>query len=432
MKRITEITKRDILNLFRNGLEIDDFFVTNTVTYHYFGSLEELEFLKRIYALQNMQSNDPRFENAEQDIWQHTVNNDDYPYCWVFEDTRFDLQNGEDEDYLRFLCEVFHPAVRYEKGYWKEFLTEINRLLRIDGYELYPADKMSNRDVYGWRVFQRGESAFFIPYSQRNAKDIKEKRIDLSISKKARNQIYQFLERCNEPYQATSETGLHYNTTIAADVFSDINQFYEPCCYNDQGKYVETNSLCDFIISNSPFYVFDAIELFARHSMLDDFETQINAILKLNEIAFRFSNGKMINSFDAQNSRISLETVQETGLKELLQETIRYYDENNLQIAVEKLWDAFERLKTYYCSSTIDKKESVEKIVQDMSGRQQPFMELFENEFRELTTIGNKFRIRHHETTKIDIQDKRHFEYFYKRCLALISTAIKYLDGRNL
>ena len=28
-----------------------------------------------------------------------------------------------------------------------------------------------------------------------------------------------------------------------------------------------------------------------------------------------------------------------------------------LQIAVEKLWDAFERLKTYYCSSTVDKKE---------------------------------------------------------------------------
>ena len=31
-----------------------------------------------------------------------------------------------------FLCEVFHPAVRYEKGYWKEFLTEINKLLQND------------------------------------------------------------------------------------------------------------------------------------------------------------------------------------------------------------------------------------------------------------------------------------------------------------
>ena len=97
---------------------------------------EELDFLKRLYELRDMPSNDARYENAEQDIWQHTVNNDDYPDCWVFEDERFYLQNGDDETYLKFLCEVFHPAVRYEKGYWKEFLTEINKLLQNDGYEL--------------------------------------------------------------------------------------------------------------------------------------------------------------------------------------------------------------------------------------------------------------------------------------------------------
>ncbi|EKC46651.1 hypothetical protein LEA_19739 [human gut metagenome] len=50
-----------------------------------------------------MPSFDSRFANAEQDIWQHTVNNDDYPYCWVFEDKRFNLQDGSDEVYLKFL-----------------------------------------------------------------------------------------------------------------------------------------------------------------------------------------------------------------------------------------------------------------------------------------------------------------------------------------
>lgn len=83
MKRITEITKRDILDLFRNGLEINEFFDTKTVIYHYFGRIEEIAFLKRMYDLGNMPSTDSRYENAEQDIWQHTVNNDDYPYCWV-------------------------------------------------------------------------------------------------------------------------------------------------------------------------------------------------------------------------------------------------------------------------------------------------------------------------------------------------------------
>ena len=50
MNCITEITKRDILDLFQNGLEIDEFFQTRTVTYNYYGRLEEIDFLKRLYA----------------------------------------------------------------------------------------------------------------------------------------------------------------------------------------------------------------------------------------------------------------------------------------------------------------------------------------------------------------------------------------------
>ncbi|MBP3041029.1 hypothetical protein J9303_16300 [Bacillaceae bacterium Marseille-Q3522] len=428
MNRITEITRRDILDLFRNGLEIDELWEIKTVIYHYFGRLEEIDFLKRLYNLEKMPSNDSRFANAEQDIWQHTVNNDDYPYCWVFEDERFQLKNGSDKLYLKFLCEIFHPAVRYDKGYWKEFLAETNKLLQNDGYEIYPAEKVSNRDVYGWRVYQQEENTLFIPFSQRNAKEIKAKKIVLTIKQKARNQIYQFLERCNIVYQATDETGYNYNTTVAEDVFYDIRLFYVPRCFNDKNQYVETANLEEFILSNSPFCVLDAIEFFEKHSMSDNFEAQINAILKLNEIPFQLSNGKLENIFDTQINQSSLVFVQEVGLKELLQEASKYYDESNLQIAVEKLWDAFERLKTYYCSSTIDKKKSARKVVKHMGNNQQPFIELFEKEFHELTTLGNNFRIRHHETTKIDIQDKRHYEYFYKRCLSLISTAIQYLD----
>lgn len=218
----------------------------------------------------------------------------------------------------------------------------------------------------------------FIPYSQRNAKDIKAKKIVLSIKRKARNQIYQFLERYNIVYQATDETGWNYNTTVAEDVFNEIRQFYVPKCYNDKKEYVETADLQAFILSNSPFCVLDAIEFFAKHSISDDFEPQINAILKLNEIPFQLSKGKLMNTFDTQINKNSLVSVQEVGLKELLQEASKYYDENNLQIAVEKLWDAFERLKTYYCSSTVDKKKSVNKIIMDMGNNQQPLYFMFD------------------------------------------------------
>ena len=44
------------------------------------------------------------------------------------------------------------------------------------------------------------------------------------------------------------------------------------------------------------------------------------------------------------------------------------------------------------------------QIVKDMGNNQQAFMELFDREFHALTSLGNDFRIRHHETTKVDIQ----------------------------
>ncbi|WP_312699229.1 hypothetical protein [Sedimentibacter sp.] len=429
MNRITEITKRDIMELFKNGLEIDYFFDIGIVTYRYFGRLEEIDFLKRIYDLEKMPSHDSRYKNAEIDIWKHTVNNDDYPPCWVFEDERFQLQNGSDEIYLKFICEIFHPAVRNEKGYWKEFLTEVNKLLQNDGYELYPAKKISNREVYAWRVYKPEEEGLFIPYSQRNLRDIREKKISLSINRKARNQIYKLLEKYNVVYQHTDETGWDYNVKVEEDVFNDIRQFYIPKCYNEKKQYIETDSLENFILYNSPFYVMDAIEFFERNISSDDFEMQINAILRLNEISLKLDNGRIVSTFDNQINKNSLNDVQEVGLKELLQEAGKYYDKCNYQIAVEKLWDAFERLKTYY-SPTLDKKDSSNKIVQDMGNNKQPFMELFEKEFRDITYIGNNFRIRHHETTKIDIEDERHYEYFYKRCLSLILIAIQYLDGK--
>ncbi|WP_342544860.1 hypothetical protein [Lysinibacillus sp. FSL K6-4013] len=430
MNRISEITKRDIYDLFRNGIDIDEWFEKKNVKYTYFGRWNEIEFLKRLYNLKNMRSIDSRFPDAESDIWQHTVNNDDYPFCWVFEDERFQLKNGNDEIYLKFICEIFHPIVRDETGYWKEFLAEVNKMLRNDGYELYPAEKISNRDVYGWRIFRPEENIIFIPYSQRNLKAIKEKRIFLSIKRHARNQIYQLLEKYNENYQV-EEMGFTYNVSLSEIVFNDLRQFYIPKCYNEQNQYVETSDLQDFILNNLPYYVLDVVEFFAKHSCSNDFEMQFNAILKLNDIAMKLDNGKIIGKFDSHIKKTTLVTIEEVGLKELLQEAAKYYEEDNLKIAVEKLWDAFERLKTYYFP-TLDKKKSINRIVRDISNNNASYKEMFEKEFHDLTAIGNNFRIRHHETTKIDIEDDRHYDYFYKRCLSLISIAIQYLESRGL
>ena len=94
--------------------------------------------------------------------------------------------------------------------------------------------------------------------------------------------------------------------------------------------------------------------------------------------------------------------------------------------AMEKIWDALERLKTYYTS--LDKKASASKIVNDMANSDSSFIELFSSEFKALTDIGNNYRIRHHETDKVDITDPRHYDYFFNRCLSLIALAIQYLQ----
>ena len=109
---------------------------------------------------------------------------------------------------------------------------------------------------------------------------------------------------------------------------------------------------------------------------------------------------------------------------ELLSEANQYFLNGHKNVAVEKAWDALERLKTYY---NADKKKSLQLVLNSMCGGNAQFYEMYDAEFRALTTIGNTFRIRHHETNKIDINDERQYDYFYRRCLSLISTALMYL-----
>lgn len=428
MNRISELTKHDILSLFQDGIDINDVFETKKVAYPYFGRMDELDFLKRLYDLENMPSYDPRFSNAEDDIWQHTINNDDYPNGWVFEDERFHLKNGNDEIYLKFICEIFHPTIRYEKGYWRDFLHEVNNLLQHDGYELYSAAKISNRDKYDWKLYQP-ENTIFIPFSQRNRNEIKQHQIVFTIKREARVQIYHLFERYDYLERKTNETGWQYEELVSKDVLQEIRKFYTPKCFNNKKKYVETNSLEDFILFTSPYCVIDAIEFFNKYSN-STFIDEVNTIFNLKDIPLKLTNGKIEINIERHIKSATLTLIGEVGLKELIQEADGYYEKGNLKNAVEKIWDAFERLKTYY-SPTLDKKKSISKIIDDISGNREPFKKLFDKEFSDLTIIGNNFRIRHHETTKVDIEDTRHYDYFYKRCLSLITTVLQYLDNRG-
>jgi hypothetical protein len=67
----------------------------------------------------------------------------------------------------------------------------------------------------------------------------------------------------------------------------------------------------------------------------------------------------------------------------------RFFNPKDKQVAIEKLWDAFERIKTYYSGG--NKKQSSSKLSTIVS--QNFDSELIENEFYILTKIGNEYRI---------------------------------------
>ena len=167
MNKITEVTRRDIIDVIRSGCagtyeerKFDDYereYIEEIPCEYimcYYWRLTELEFLSRIYDLKSMPSIDSRFKDAERDIWQHTINNDDWDENWVFSDPRFQLNTGSDESLLKFLCEMFHPIVRREDQPWEEILKVINQLLRCDRYELYEEKHISGRAMYGWKEFK--------------------------------------------------------------------------------------------------------------------------------------------------------------------------------------------------------------------------------------------------------------------------------------
>lgn len=100
------------------------------------GSLNDVNFLSRIYDLDQISSHDHRFDNAKGDIWQHRINNDDWPDDWIFDDDRFDMLHCSDEEFLRFLCEMIHPTVRPDNEEANSLLEFFNEKLGPEGYQI--------------------------------------------------------------------------------------------------------------------------------------------------------------------------------------------------------------------------------------------------------------------------------------------------------
>ncbi len=214
---------------------------------------------------------------------------------------------------------------------------------------------------------------------------------------------------------------------------SDIDE-YDQFALLDYIEFVGEN-ICDILQKNWHGYFQHNHLIFSKGKKIFlNFKKDINAIFTKTGLLYQMNEEGQIerieeNSILDENIERQLQEVPEVGIQELLARAIALHKSPNPsdnQDAVEKLWDALERLKSYYTS--LDKKDSVKKIIDDIASGEEDFVNLFNTEFVELTKIGNNFRIRHHETNKIDITDNLHYDYFFNRCLSLISLALHYLE----
>lgn len=115
------------------------------------GTKNDPEFLGRVWDLSALPSTDSRFRDAAGDIWQHTVNNDDWPSDWLFGDDRFNLLGCADETFIKFLCEMVHPVVRPDAQEAEKLVGWFNEQLNRDAWQLVPVDRLRAQPIYAGR-----------------------------------------------------------------------------------------------------------------------------------------------------------------------------------------------------------------------------------------------------------------------------------------
>src|SRR5574344_1075002 len=265
-----------------------------------------------------------------------------------------------------------------------------------------------------------------------------------------KNLTHIFTQNCHHDftdsdYIAFDEKG--FMTRIKIRIPSLFRNEYERICVPGYDDEYDQYALLDFIEffvynikdiserwNNERYRNYQTIDCLNTSDIFNDFQEAINGIFAEAGLLYELTHEKIIERI-VENSPLTSEiennfaAVNEIGTRELLKDAVALYKTPNpaaRQDSVEKIWDALERLKTYYI--TLDKRRSSEKIVNDMAGGNSDYVDLFNEEFKMLTSIGNKYRIRHHETDKIDITDVRYYDYLFNRCLSLIALAIKYLQ----
>ena len=172
---------------------------------------------------------------------------------------------------------------------------------------------------------------------------------------------------------------------------------------------------------------------FDRGRGRNEFRAVVNRIFAREGIAFHMDDRGEISRLTPLVLREALASaVFNTGDSELdglLEDARRKFGSRDPGVrkeAVEKLWDAWERLKSIENPS--DKKDSVKRLL-DRVATEPRLRELLDTEARALTQAGNDFMIRHAEVGKAPIGTDENVDYLFHRGFAMIRLLLRSTGG---
>ena len=157
MNKISSITRKQIFDVLLNTYSMDNLLGYSSQRFNFWGILSPADFLGRLYNLEQVPSLNKKYNNAKEELLSIKGNTHcDYNWDWIFDDDRFPIKEGPDEDLLNFICTVLHPEVRDEKTLdltsplWDSVYNKLNILLANDGYSLIVDGYISNHIVFSW------------------------------------------------------------------------------------------------------------------------------------------------------------------------------------------------------------------------------------------------------------------------------------------
>jgi hypothetical protein len=162
---------------------------------------------------------------------------------------------------------------------------------------------------------------------------------------------------------------------------------------------------------------------FDRDEGRQSFHRDINRILARNGLAYELKTSGEVERIPPPILREAVRTVFSTGdaeLDALLNQAVAKYLSRDLgerKESLEKLWDAWERLKSI--EEPTNKRASVEKLLRKAVPSQE-LREVVNTDAEALTSIGNAFMIRHSEVGRVTINRSEDIDYLFHRLFALV------------